>query len=64
LVEGGVADVCVFDPAAVWSLDPALLKSQGRHTPFAFAHTGMALPGRVHATLVAGTVAYESPALP
>jgi dihydroorotase len=59
LVEGGVADVCVFDPAATWRLDPAQLKSQGRHTPFSFANTGTALPGRVRATLVAGTVAYE-----
>jgi dihydroorotase len=60
LVEGGVADVCVFDPEATWSVAPADLKSQGKHTPFAFASTGMALPGRVCATLVAGTVAYEA----
>ena len=60
LVEGGVADVCVFDPSATWSVTPEALKSQGKHTPFAFASTGMALPGRVRATLVAGTVAYES----
>ncbi len=60
LVEGGVADVCVFDPAAEWSVTPGLLASQGKHTPFSFASTGMALPGRVRATLVAGTVAYEA----
>jgi dihydroorotase len=60
LVEGGVADVCVFDPATTWSVTPADLKSQGKHTPFAFASTGMALPGRVRATLVAGTVAFEA----
>jgi dihydroorotase len=59
LIEGGVADVCVFDPEATWTVTPGRLKSQGRHTPFAFADTGMALPGRVRATLVAGTVAYE-----
>jgi len=63
LVEGGVADVCVFDPAAEWAVQPAALASQGKHTPFAFASTGMALPGRVVATLVAGTVAYEAPVL-
>ena len=61
LVEGGVADVCVFDPASTWAVTPDVLRSQGKHTPFAFADTGMALPGRVQATLVAGTVAYESP---
>jgi dihydroorotase len=59
-VEGGVADVCVFDPQATWSVTPADLKSQGKHTPFAFASTGMALPGRVRATLVAGTVAFDA----
>ena len=59
LVEGGVADVCVFDPEATWSVKPAELKSQGKHTPFDFAATGTALPGRVRATLVAGTVAYQ-----
>ena len=59
LVEGGVADVCVFDPAQTWTVTPAALRSQGKHTPFAFEDTGMALPGRVRATLVAGTVAHE-----
>ena len=60
LVEGGVADLCLFDPAAEWQVRPEALASQGKHTPFAFASTGMALPGRVRATLVAGTVAYEA----
>lgn len=61
LVEGGVADVCVFDPDVEWTVLPEVLKSQGKHTPFGYADTGMALPGRVHATLVAGTVAYLRP---
>ncbi len=60
LVEGGVADVCVFDPRAEWAVEPGVLASQGKHTPFSFSSTGMALPGRVRATLVAGTVAYEA----
>ena len=59
LVEGGVADVCIFDEGALWKVEPGVLVSQGKHTPFAFASTGMALLGRVRATLVAGTVAYE-----
>ncbi len=58
LVEGGVADVCVFDPQCVWTVQPGVLVSQGKHTPFAFEATGMALPGRVRVTLVAGNVAY------
>jgi dihydroorotase len=59
VVEGGVADLCLFDPAEEWVVEPGRLLSQGQHTPFAFAHTGMALPGRVRHTLVAGTPAFE-----
>jgi dihydroorotase len=58
LVEGGVADICVFDPEAEWQVTPAVLRSQGKHTPFDAATTGMRLPGRVRHTLVAGTPAY------
>jgi dihydroorotase len=59
LLEGGMADLVLFDPAEEWPVEPAQLHSQGRHTPFAFAHTGMALRGRVQATLVAGTLAFD-----
>ena len=62
LVEGGVADVCVFDPEVTWAVAPSELLSQGKHTPFAFEHTGTALPGRVRLTVVAGHVAHESSA--
>ncbi|MFM8769013.1 MAG: dihydroorotase [Rubrivivax sp.] len=62
LVEGGVADVCIFDPQASWTVTPDVLRSQGKHTPFAFEHGGVQMPGRVRATLVAGTVAYEAAA--
>jgi dihydroorotase len=61
LVEGGVADVCVFDPAERWRVEAGALASQGKHTPFAFAGSGLELPGRVRATLVAGSVAFERP---
>jgi dihydroorotase len=56
LVEGGVADVCIFDPQAEWVVEPSALRSQGKYTPF----SGYALPGRVRCTLVAGQVAYEA----
>jgi dihydroorotase len=59
LVEGGVADVCVFDAAARWRVDDASLLSRSKHTPFGFAHSGLEVPGRVRATLVAGSVAFE-----
>lgn len=59
LVEGGVADLCLFDPSAHWPVHPQALRSQGRHTPFSFVHSGFELPGRVRATIVAGSLAYE-----
>jgi dihydroorotase len=60
LIEGGVADVCVFDAQARWQASAETLVSQGKHTPFAFATSGFELPGRVRATLVAGSVAFEN----
>jgi len=63
LIEGGVADVCVFDPDQRWAVQPARLASQGKHTPFAFDITGFDLPASVRYTLVAGTVAHEAHAL-
>ncbi|PIT79939.1 dihydroorotase [Limnohabitans sp. JirII-31] len=56
---GGVADVVVFDPEAQWRVTPDALRSQGKHTPFAFDMSGMALPARVKATLVDGRIAYQ-----
>ncbi|MCG3190627.1 MAG: Dihydroorotase-like protein [Burkholderiaceae bacterium] len=60
LVEGGVADVCVFEPDATWSVSRQVLLSQGKHSPFDFAATGTALPGRVRATVLAGGVSYQA----
>lgn len=60
LVEGGVADVCVFDAGASWAVTPELLASQGKHTPFEFSRSGFELPARVRCTLVAGHLAYEA----
>jgi dihydroorotase len=56
LVEGGVADLCLFDPHAHWKVVPRALQSRGQHTPF----TGYELPGRVRYTVVAGGLAYEA----
>ncbi|MBL8287473.1 MAG: amidohydrolase family protein, partial [Rubrivivax sp.] len=64
LVEGGVADLCLVDPHDDWAVTPERLVSQGKHTPFSFAGTGMAMTGRVRMTLVAGTLAHPAaPAL-
>jgi dihydroorotase len=56
LQVGGVADLCLFDPAGEWTVGPQTLRSRGRHTPF----EGHALPARVRWTLVAGRIAYEA----
>lgn len=59
LVEGGVADVCVFDAQTRWAVRPEALLSQGKYTPFAADVSGFELPGRVRYTLVAGHIAHE-----
>ena len=56
LVEGGVADLCVFEPQASWTVAAGTLRSQGKHTPF----SGYELPGRVRWTIAAGQLAFES----
>jgi len=59
LVEGGVADLCAFDPEADWMASPDTLISQGQSTPFAARSTGTQLKGRVQATWVAGSLAFQ-----
>lgn len=53
---GALADLCVFDPAAAWTVGADNLCSQGKHTPF----SGYELPGRVRYTLVGGRLAFRS----
>lgn len=55
LSVGAHADVCVFDPSATWKVEPAVLKSQGKNTPF----NGYTVQGRVRHTIVEGHVAYS-----
>ena len=55
LVKGGVADICVFDPQRAWQVEPAALRSQGKHTPFSCYE----MPVSVRYTLVGGQVAFE-----
>ena len=54
LAEGGVADLCIFDPDACWTVTPDALRSQGKHTPF----HGYEMAGRVRCTLVGGHLAH------
>jgi dihydroorotase len=55
IAPGAPADLVIFDPKQAWRVEPAALKSQGKNTPY----LGYELAGRVHATLVAGSVVYE-----
>ena len=52
---GAMADLCVFDSAAAWTVAGQQLRSQGKHTPF----SGYELPGRVRCTVVGGQVAFD-----
>ncbi|HSN31940.1 MAG TPA: dihydroorotase [Ideonella sp.] len=56
LAVGGAADLCLFDPAAAWRVEPDALRSQAKHTPF----LGHELPARVRCTLVAGEVVHDA----
>ena len=56
LATGAPADVCIFDPQAMWIPQAQALRSQGKHTPFG----NYELPGRVRYTLVAGRVAFSA----
>jgi dihydroorotase len=47
---GRPANLCVVDPAARWTVDPAALASRSRNSPYA----GMTLTGRVRHTVLAG----------
>jgi dihydroorotase len=48
--EGRPANLCVVDPAATWTVDPARGASRSRNTPFA----GRTLNGRVRHTILRG----------
>ncbi|OIR10314.1 dihydroorotase [mine drainage metagenome] len=55
LSVGAHADVCIFDPAAAWKVEPSALKSQGKNTPF----NGYTMQGRVRHSIVEGHLAYS-----
>jgi dihydroorotase len=50
IVEGRAANLCVVDPAATWTVDPAASASRSRNSPYA----GRTLTGRVRHTLLRG----------
>jgi dihydroorotase len=60
LSPGATADVCVFDPDAVWTPTPQTLLSHGGNSPF----LGQEMRGRVTATLLNGRIVFERGAGP
>jgi dihydroorotase len=52
---GAPADVCIFDADQHWRVEPSVLKSQGKNTPF----LGLEVPGKVRATFVGGQLVFE-----
>jgi len=59
LADGGPADIVVFDPERVWTVDPLQFLSKGRNTPLA----GATLKGKVLLTVSRGQIAYRDPSL-
>ena len=49
-VQSAPANLTLVDPAATWTVEPALLASRSRNTPYG----GMTLTGRVRHTLLGG----------
>ncbi len=56
LAVGTTADVCIFDPQAIWQLTPEALKSRGKNSPW----QGYMMTGKVRTTLVGGRVVYSA----
>lgn len=54
LEEGRIADITVFDPGAVYTIDKETFVSKGKNTPF----HGREVCGRVKSTVVGGKVVY------
>ncbi|MCI8514714.1 MAG: dihydroorotase [Lachnospiraceae bacterium] len=54
LKEGQMADITVFDPSIVYTIDKSKFASKGRNTPF----DGREVQGQVRATVVKGKVVY------
>ena len=58
LTPGGVADICIVNPDAGWTVGADTLRSQSKFTPF----EGQTLQGRVIHTLVSGQLAFAAAA--
>jgi dihydroorotase len=57
LAQDRPADLCIFDPDAVWRLQPETMHSRGKNSPF----IGWEFTGRVAYSLVNGALVYRRP---
>ena len=55
IAAGATADLCVVDPAAVWTVTPEALQSRSWNSPW----LGQELTGKVRLTVAAGRVAWD-----
>ncbi|MCY3985860.1 MAG: dihydroorotase [Candidatus Dadabacteria bacterium] len=55
IAPGSVADIVVFNPEMIWTVDPGKFFSKGRNTPF----SGWDLKGVVSSTVVSGKVVFS-----
>ena len=55
LKPGALADVTIFDPNCVWTVEPEKFFSKGKNTPYA----GKTLVGKVTTTICDGKVVYQ-----
>jgi len=56
LSVGATADICIYNPATSWTVNPEQFVSSGHNTPFA----DWELQGKVIHTLLAGKIVYQS----
>ena len=55
LSPGGSADICIFDPESIWTLNREQMLSAGKNTPF----HDWELTGQVSYTIFGGRITYE-----
>jgi dihydroorotase len=54
LAEGGAANLCIYDPAEEWRVDPSQFAGKCKVSPYA----GMVLRGRLKAVILSGALAW------
>jgi dihydroorotase len=55
IAQGRTADLCLFDPAATWTVTSESLQSRSSNSPW----LGKELTGRVRLTVAAGRIAWD-----